>query len=58
VYKDMYRTKEMYGTDHSAIFSTRVTTQCTVHSITGLAIQCTVSTKAATSGKDAVLNAT
>jgi hypothetical protein len=24
----------MYGTDHSAIFSTRVTTHCTVHSIT------------------------
>jgi hypothetical protein len=30
----MYGTKETYGTDHSAIFSTRVTTQCTVHSIT------------------------
>jgi hypothetical protein len=30
----MYGTKEMYGTDHSAIFSTQVTTHCTVHSIT------------------------
>ena len=30
----MYVTKEMYQTDHSAIFSTRVTTHCTVHSIT------------------------
>jgi hypothetical protein len=30
----MYRTKEIYGTDHSAIFRTRVTTHCTVHSIT------------------------
>jgi hypothetical protein len=30
----MYGTEEMYGTDHSAIFSTRVTTHCTVHSIT------------------------
>jgi hypothetical protein len=30
----MYGIKEMYGTDHSAIFSTRVTTHCTVHSIT------------------------
>jgi hypothetical protein len=29
----MYKTKEMYGTDHSAIFSTRVTTHCTVHII-------------------------
>jgi hypothetical protein len=29
----MYGTKEMHGTDHSAIFSTRVTTHCTVHSI-------------------------
>jgi hypothetical protein len=28
----MYGTKEV--TDHSAIFSTRVTTHCTVHSIT------------------------
>jgi hypothetical protein len=30
----MYGTKEMYRTDHSVIFSTRVTTHCTVHSIT------------------------
>jgi hypothetical protein len=30
----MYRTKEMYVTDHSVIFSTRVTTHCTVHNIT------------------------
>jgi hypothetical protein len=30
----MYGAKEMYGTDHSAIFSTRVTTYCAVHSIT------------------------
>jgi hypothetical protein len=30
----MYGTKEMYGTDHSTIFSTRVTTHYTVHSIT------------------------
>jgi hypothetical protein len=30
----MYGTKEMYGTDHSVIFSTQVTTHCTVHSIT------------------------
>jgi hypothetical protein len=30
----MYRAKKMYGTDHSAIFSTRVTTHYTVHSIT------------------------
>jgi hypothetical protein len=30
----MYGTKEMYGTDHSAIFGTRVTIHCTVHSIT------------------------
>jgi hypothetical protein len=30
----MYGTKVMYGTDHSTIFSTRVTTHCTVHSIT------------------------
>jgi hypothetical protein len=30
----MYRTKEMYGTEHSVIFSTRVTTHCTVHGIT------------------------
>jgi hypothetical protein len=30
----MYGTKEMYGTDHSVIFSTRVTIHCTVHSIT------------------------
>jgi hypothetical protein len=30
----MYGTKEMYGTDHSVIFSTRVTTHCTVHIIT------------------------
>jgi hypothetical protein len=30
----MYGTKEMYGTDHSAIFSTRVTPHYTVHSIT------------------------
>jgi hypothetical protein len=30
----MYGTKEMYGTDHSSIFSTRITTQCMVHSIT------------------------
>jgi hypothetical protein len=30
----MYGTKEMYGTDHSAIFSMRVTPHCTVHSIT------------------------
>jgi hypothetical protein len=29
----MYGTKEMYGTDHSAIFSMRVTTHCKVHSI-------------------------
>jgi hypothetical protein len=29
----MYWTKEMYRTDHSAIFSTRVTTHCMVHSI-------------------------
>jgi hypothetical protein len=29
----MYETKEMNGTDHYAIFSTRVTTHCTVHSI-------------------------
>jgi hypothetical protein len=29
----MYGTKEMYGTDHSAIFSTQVTIHCTVHSI-------------------------
>jgi hypothetical protein len=29
----MYGTKEIYGTDHSAIFGTRVTTHCTVHSI-------------------------
>jgi hypothetical protein len=29
----MYRTKEMYGTNYFAIFSTRVTTHCTVHSI-------------------------
>jgi hypothetical protein len=29
----MYGTKEMYGTDHSAIFSTRVTIHCTVHII-------------------------
>jgi hypothetical protein len=29
----MYGTKEMYGTGHSAIFSTRVTPHCTVHSI-------------------------
>jgi hypothetical protein len=29
----MYGTKEMYGTDHSVIFSTRVTTHYTVHSI-------------------------
>jgi hypothetical protein len=28
----MYGTKDMYGTDLSAIFSTRVTPQCTVHS--------------------------
>jgi hypothetical protein len=30
----MYVTKEMNGADHSAIFSMRVTTHCTVHSIT------------------------
>jgi hypothetical protein len=30
----MYGTKEMYGADHSTIFTTRVTTHCTVHSIT------------------------
>jgi hypothetical protein len=30
----MYGPKEMYGNDHSVIFSTRVTTHCTVHSIT------------------------
>jgi hypothetical protein len=30
----MYGTKEMYGTDHSTIFSTQVTTHCTVHIIT------------------------
>jgi hypothetical protein len=30
----MYGTKDMYGTDHFAIFSTRVTPLCTVHSIT------------------------
>jgi hypothetical protein len=30
----MYGTKEMYRTDHSAIFSPRVTIHCTVHSIT------------------------
>jgi hypothetical protein len=30
----MYGTKEMDGTDHSAIFSTRVTTHCRVHIIT------------------------
>jgi hypothetical protein len=29
----MYGTKEIYGTDHSAIFSTRVTRYCMVHSI-------------------------
>jgi hypothetical protein len=29
----MYGTKEMYGTDHSAIFSMRVTTHWKVHSI-------------------------
>jgi hypothetical protein len=29
----MYGTKEIYGTDHSASFSTQVTTQCTVHII-------------------------
>jgi hypothetical protein len=34
VSKDMYRTKEMYGTDHSTIFSTRLTTHCTIPSIT------------------------
>jgi hypothetical protein len=30
----MYETKKMYGTDHSTIFSMRVTTHCTVNSIT------------------------
>jgi hypothetical protein len=30
----MYGTKEMYRIGHSAIFSTRVTTHCTVHNIT------------------------
>jgi hypothetical protein len=29
----MYGTKEMYGTDHSAILNTRVTTHCKVHII-------------------------
>jgi hypothetical protein len=29
----MYRTKEIYGTDHSVIFSTLVATHCTIHSI-------------------------
>jgi hypothetical protein len=30
----MYGTNEMYGTDHSTIFSMQVTSHCRVHSIT------------------------
>jgi hypothetical protein len=58
----MYRTKEMNGTDHSAILSTRVTIHCTVHSITYRYtwISYLVYSKynTASSRKDAVLNVT
>jgi hypothetical protein len=60
----MYGTKEMYGTDHSVIFSTRVNntlyiTQYNVYVGTSvLTIQCKVCTTAVSFGKDTVLNAT
>jgi hypothetical protein len=54
----MYRTKEMYGPDHSTIFSTQVNNTLYGTHMSGVATHGTVSTIQASYGKDAVSNTT